>query len=59
MIKNVKEYKIDYQPPKWGFYLFSEIINGRLAMIAIVIVLCLEIFTKKSLLMLLQDLINR
>lgn len=37
-----------YEEPKWGFYITSEIINGRIAMIALVLLIIVEILTKKS-----------
>lgn len=36
------------EEPKWGFYFTSEIINGRIAMVALIILVILEICTKKS-----------
>ena len=43
----------DYQS-RWGFYLKSEILNGRVAMIALIIILLVEIWTKQTLLDLLS-----
>lgn len=43
----------DYQS-RWGFYLKSEILNGRLAMVALVIILLIEILTKQTLLKLMS-----
>nr|YP_009455884.1 hypothetical protein [Dictyopteris divaricata]YP_010205389.1 hypothetical protein LK366_pgp002 [Grateloupia livida]AQZ25100.1 hypothetical protein [Dictyopteris divaricata]UAV85958.1 hypothetical protein [Grateloupia livida] len=37
-----------YEPPKWGFHLISEVVNGRLAMIALFTILTIEIITKQS-----------
>ena len=34
--------------PKRGFYLRSEIINGRIAMIALPILIIIELITKES-----------
>nr|QWK41921.1 hypothetical protein [Protohalopteris sp.] len=43
--KNLNEY----QSPRWGFYLVSEILNGRIAMLALLIIILIEIYTKKTL----------
>lgn len=43
----------DYQS-RWGFYLKSEILNGRVAMIALIIILVIEILTKQTLINLLS-----
>lgn len=40
----------EYELPRWGFYLFSEILNGRVAMLALPIITLIEFFTKKTLL---------
>lgn len=45
MDQNFNDYK-----SRWGFYLKSEILNGRVAMIALVIILLIEILTKQTLL---------
>ena len=37
-----------YDSPKQGFYLRSEIINGRIAMIALPILIIIELMTKES-----------
>nr|QWK41777.1 hypothetical protein [Akkesiphycus lubricus] len=47
----------DYQS-RWGFYLVSETLNGRVAMIALVIIILLEAFTKKTLLDIVSTFIN-
>nr|QWK43483.1 hypothetical protein [Egregia menziesii] len=47
----------DYES-RWGFYLVSEVLNGRVAMVALVIIIVLEIFTKKTLLDVLSSLIS-
>lgn len=52
MDKNFKKSN-DYQS-RWGFYLKSEILNGRVAMIALILILLIEIFTKQTLLNLLS-----
>ncbi|CAM9098781.1 unnamed protein product [Ectocarpus sp. 8 AP-2014] len=52
MDKNFKKSN-DYQS-RWGFYLKSEILNGRVAMIALILILLIEIFTKQTLLHLLS-----
>lgn len=52
MDKNFKNSN-DYQS-RWGFYLKSEILNGRVAMIALVIILVIEVLTKKTLINLLS-----
>lgn len=44
--KNINEY----QSPRWGFYFFSEILNGRVAMLALLIITLIELYTKKTLL---------
>ena len=41
--------KEPYESNKIGFNSYSEIINGRLAMIAIIIWILAELFIKKSL----------
>lgn len=38
---------IDYKI-RWGFYLKNEILNGRGAMILLIIIILLEIFTHKT-----------
>lgn len=38
----------DYQS-RWGFYLSSEVLNGRVAMIALILIIIVEIFTKQTL----------
>lgn len=48
MDKNFKKSN-DYES-RWGFYLKSEILNGRLAMVALIIILLIEILTKQTLL---------
>ncbi|CAN0324840.1 unnamed protein product [Ascophyllum nodosum] len=40
---NSIEYKM-----RWGFYLKNEILNGRGAMIFLIIIILLEIFTHKT-----------
>ena len=47
----------DYES-RWGFYLVSEVLNGRVAMVALVIIILLEVLTKKTLLNLLSTLIS-
>nr|YP_010922943.1 hypothetical protein Ycf17 [Colpomenia sinuosa]WJZ45259.1 hypothetical protein Ycf17 [Colpomenia sinuosa] len=47
--KNSNEYEA-----RWGFYLKSEILNGRVAMVALILILVIEIFTKQTLLSLLS-----
>ena len=37
-----------YDSPKQGFYLRSEIINGRVAMMALPILILIELITKES-----------
>ncbi|CAN0361420.1 unnamed protein product [Pylaiella littoralis] len=44
MNQNFNDYK-----SRWGFYLKSEILNGRLAMVALIIILLLEFLTKQTL----------
>ena len=57
MLQNSNNYN-EYEPPKWGFYLFSEIINGRIAMIGLLIIVFLEIITKKNLIVTLSSLVS-
>lgn len=45
MDQNFNDYK-----SRWGFYLKSEILNGRVAMVALVIILLIELLTKQTLL---------
>ncbi len=52
MDKNLK--KSDEYQSRWGFYLKSEILNGRVAMIALIVILFVEILTKQTLLKLLS-----
>jgi hypothetical protein len=47
---------IIYKYSIWGFNSFSEILNGRIAMISIVSLLILEISTKQSIIKLLLNL---
>lgn len=37
-----------YESPKWGFFLISEVLNGRIAMFAFPIIILIEILTKHS-----------
>jgi len=39
-----------YETPKCGFYLKSEIINGRLAMVVFPIIIIIELLTKQPIL---------
>nr|YP_011007640.1 hypothetical protein V2497_pgp020 [Syringoderma abyssicola]WAM65069.1 hypothetical protein [Syringoderma abyssicola] len=59
MIK--KDYKNlnDYQSPKWGFYLLSEILNGRIAMFALFIIISIEVYTKTPLINQLSFLLEK
>nr|YP_009730864.1 hypothetical protein Coka_136 [Cladosiphon okamuranus]QAY81100.1 hypothetical protein Coka_136 [Cladosiphon okamuranus] len=52
MDKNFKD-SVDYES-RWGFYLKSEILNGRVAMIALIIILIIETLTKQTLINLLS-----
>lgn len=52
MDKNFKNSN-DYQS-RWGFYLKSEILNGRVAMIALIIIIIIETLTKQTLINLLS-----
>ena len=52
-INNIDKNSNDYEA-RWGFYLKSEILNGRVAMVALIIILVIEIFTKQTLLSLLS-----
>nr|QWK42490.1 hypothetical protein [Macrocystis pyrifera]WKF19449.1 hypothetical protein Ycf17 [Macrocystis sp.] len=56
MNNNYKESN-DYES-RWGFYLVSEVLNGRVAMVALVIIILLETFTKSTLLNILSTLIS-
>nr|YP_011005952.1 hypothetical protein V2483_pgp020 [Desmarestia aculeata]WAM62956.1 hypothetical protein [Desmarestia aculeata] len=56
MVKNSKN-STDY-PSRWGFYLRSEILNGRVAMIALIIIIVLETYTRKTLLSILLNSFN-
>nr|YP_010183048.1 hypothetical protein FKT67_pgp004 [Macrocystis integrifolia]QVE47647.1 hypothetical protein [Macrocystis integrifolia] len=56
MNNNYKESN-DYES-RWGFYLVSEVLNGRVAMVALVIIILLETFTKSTLLNILSTLIT-
>ena len=56
MVKNSKD-STDY-PSRWGFYLRSEILNGRVAMVALVIIIVLETYTRKTLLSILLNSFN-
>nr|YP_009694363.1 hypothetical protein Scana_136 [Hapterophycus canaliculatus]AXU40779.1 hypothetical protein Scana_136 [Hapterophycus canaliculatus] len=47
-IDNIDKNSNDYEA-RWGFYLKSEILNGRVAMIALIIILVIEVFTKQTL----------
>ena len=44
-----KSYKKsnDY-PARWGFYLVNESLKGRVAMVALMVIIPLEILTKKT-----------
>ena len=41
--KNLIEHKF-----RWGFYLENEILNGRGAMILLLLIIMMEIFTHKT-----------
>lgn len=47
-IDNMDKNSNDYEA-RWGFYLKSEIINGRVAMVALILILVIELFTKQTL----------
>lgn len=49
MLSDIKTLKV-LDSPKWGFYPVSELINGRLAMLALVIIIIIEILTRQSIL---------
>lgn len=44
----------DEDKSRWGFYLKSEILNGRVAMVALIIILLIELVTKQTLINLLS-----
>nr|YP_011007360.1 hypothetical protein V2495_pgp020 [Scytothamnus australis]WAM64789.1 hypothetical protein [Scytothamnus australis] len=46
--------KSDDYPARWGFYLSNEVLNGRVAMSALVIIMMIELITRKTLLDFLQ-----
>ena len=54
MYKNSKTPN-DYQT-RWGFYSPSEIINGRVAMIFLILIILIEFFTQKTLLNIISPL---
>ncbi|CAL8412584.1 unnamed protein product [Dictyota dichotoma] len=49
MLPDIKTLKV-WESPKWGFYTSSEVVNGRLAMLALIIIIIIEILTKESIL---------
>ena len=44
----------DEDKSRWGFYLKSEILNGRVAMVALIIIILIELLTKQTLINLLS-----
>lgn len=49
MLPDIKTLKV-LDSPKWGFYRISELVNGRLAMLALLIIITIEILTRQSIL---------
>lgn len=47
MLPDIKTLNV-WESPKWGFYPISELINGRLAMLALILIISIEIVTKQS-----------
>ena len=43
-----------YESPRWGFYNYSEIINGRVAMIALLFIVFYEVISKKTIISLIS-----
>lgn len=43
-------------PTNWGFHPFPEKLNGRIAMIAIILIFLIEGFTKKGVLQLITSI---
>ena len=61
MNKNTTNLEVvPYDPlenKKWGFSIFSEKINGRLAMLAFTFLLCFELITKQKIIFLIKNLL--
>lgn len=49
MLPDIKTLKV-WESPKWGFHPISELVNGRVAMLALIIIIIIEILTKQSIL---------
>ncbi len=49
MLPDIKTLKV-WESPKWGFYPISELVNGRLAMLSLVIIITIEVLTRQSIL---------
>ncbi|CAM9089920.1 unnamed protein product [Discosporangium mesarthrocarpum] len=47
----------DFQSKKWGFHKINEILHGRIAMLALIVIIIIESFTKKNLINLIQVII--
>lgn len=59
LIQENEEYDFNkYQSPRWGFYLISEILNGRVAMIALPLIIIIELFSRKPLVTLISNQFN-
>ncbi|CAM9091166.1 unnamed protein product [Sphacelaria rigidula] len=59
LIEENEEYDFNKnQSPRWGFYLVSEILNGRVAMIALPLIIIIELFSRKSLVYLMVTQFN-
>nr|YP_011005673.1 hypothetical protein V2479_pgp019 [Cutleria multifida]WAM62677.1 hypothetical protein [Cutleria multifida] len=54
MDKNYK--KSTESQSRWGFYSSNEILNGRLAMILLILIIIIETFTQKTLLNIISSL---
>nr|YP_011005115.1 hypothetical protein V2471_pgp019 [Analipus japonicus]WAM61978.1 hypothetical protein [Analipus japonicus] len=51
MKKKFNEYS-----PRWGFYSISEILNGRGAMVLLIVIIIIEILTQRTIIDLLLTL---
>nr|YP_002327481.1 CAB/ELIP/HLIP-like protein [Vaucheria litorea]ACF70898.1 CAB/ELIP/HLIP-like protein [Vaucheria litorea] len=58
-LSNPKNHKLNtYEPLQtlnWGFTLFSEIINGRIAMIGLTSLFLIELITKQKIIFLIKE----
>ena len=55
MKKNFEKYADGTYLPQWGFHVIREILNGRIAMGALLLIVAIEIFNKNTVIQLLMN----